>query len=129
MVAILFLPILYIKPVLLSFYHTIIHRYIPIKKGIINGANGIKSKLFKGSNNVLGILERGTDYITKKPRWHPIPPTVEMIINFVLVTILNHISELGTLFTLFDNLTFNHIILFVKRYSLYYVSQLPNIWI
>ena len=28
--------------------------------------------------------------------------TVEMIINFVLVTILNHISELGTLFTLFD---------------------------
>ena len=47
--------------------------------------------------------------------------TVEMIINFVLVTILNHISELGTLFTLFDNLTFNHIILFVKRYSLYFV--------
>ena len=46
--------------------------------------------------------------------------TVEMIINFVLVTILNHISELGTLFTLFDNLTFNHIILlkFPRSFSL-----------
>ena len=71
----------YQKPVLLNFYHTIIHRYIPIKKEIINDSNGIMSKLFKGSNNVLGILERGTDYITKKPRWHPIPPTVEMIIK------------------------------------------------
>ena len=71
----------YFKPVLLNFYHTIIHRYIPIKKEIINESNGIMSKLFKGSNNVLGILSRGTDYITKKPRGHPIPPTVEMIIK------------------------------------------------
>lgn len=71
----------YNKSILLNFYHTIIHRYIPIKKEIINESNSIINKLFKGSNNVLGILSRGTDYITIKPRVHPIPPTVEMIIK------------------------------------------------
>ena len=72
---------IYHQPVLLDFYHTIVHRYIPIKKEIINESNDIKNKLFKGSNNVLGILARGTDYIVKRPRTHPIVPTVEMIIN------------------------------------------------
>lgn len=38
-----------------------------------------KKRLFNGSSNVLGILARGTDYISKKPRKHPISPTVKLM--------------------------------------------------
>ena len=44
----------------------------------INEANNIIYKLFKGSNNILGILIRGKDYIAKSPSKHPITPKVEM---------------------------------------------------
>ena len=37
--------------------------------------------LFKGSRNILGILARGTDYITVKPSGHPIPPNIDMMID------------------------------------------------
>ena len=42
-------------------------------------ANIIKKKLFKKSNNILGVLARGTDYIAKRPKFHPIPPKTNMI--------------------------------------------------
>ena len=35
--------------------------------------------MFKGSNNILGILIRGTDYLTIRPRHHPIPPKSEVV--------------------------------------------------
>ena len=38
-------------------------------------------KLFKKKKNVLGILMRGTDYTSKKPKGHPIPPTTETVIK------------------------------------------------
>ena len=41
----------------------------------------MKKKLFKNSQNILGILARGTDYISAKPKNHPIPPNFEMMIN------------------------------------------------
>lgn len=72
---------IYYQPVLLDFYHTIVNKYIPIKEEIINESKVIMNNLFKGSYNVLGILARGTDYIAKRPRFHPVAPTVEMIIN------------------------------------------------
>lgn len=37
--------------------------------------------LIKKDMRVLGVLCRGTDYITLKPKWHPIQPTVEMVIE------------------------------------------------
>ena len=37
--------------------------------------------MFKGSDNVLGILIRGTDYIAKKPKYHPIQPKAEIVLN------------------------------------------------
>ena len=37
-------------------------------------------KLFKNSKNILGVLTRGTDYVTLKPRNHPIPPNVSELI-------------------------------------------------
>ena len=37
--------------------------------------------LFKGSNNILGILIRGTDYLARKPKKHPITPDSSIVIN------------------------------------------------
>lgn len=65
--------------VLLNFWHNIAIKYIPIKNKFIKKAIKIKNKLFQDSNNILGILTRGTDYISVKPRGHPIPPNIRMI--------------------------------------------------
>ena len=37
-------------------------------------------QLFGNSKNILGVLTRGTDYIARKPKDHPIPPKIETII-------------------------------------------------
>lgn len=63
----------------LEFYHSLSNRYLSIKNDIIKEANIIKKKLFKKSNNILGVLARGTDYIAKRPKFHPIPPKTNMI--------------------------------------------------
>ena len=72
--------------ILTHYWHNIAKIYIPIKQEFINEAR-IKSKyLFKGSNNILGLLIRGTDYIACKPHGHPIQPNPKTvykdIINF-----------------------------------------------
>ena len=65
------------------FYHTVVTRYIPIKNEIMNEVYSIMKKLFKGSENVLGVLARGTDYVTLKSAGTPIPPTAEQMIEDV----------------------------------------------
>lgn len=65
----------------IDFWHIIARKYIPIKNTIIIEANNIINKLFNGSKNILGILIRGTDYIAKKPKHHPIPPDPIIVIN------------------------------------------------
>ena len=67
--------------ILIHYWHNIATNYIPIKNLIINEANNIIYELFKGSNNILGILIRGTDYIARRPSKHPITPNVEMVIE------------------------------------------------
>ena len=57
------------------------NKYIPIKKEIIKEANIIRKKLFKGLNNILGVLMRGTDYLAMKPKNHCIPPKIEIMIQ------------------------------------------------
>ena len=54
------------------YWHHKAKKYIPIKKEIINEANYIFKTLFQDSNNILGILIRGTDYIAKRPFQHAI---------------------------------------------------------
>lgn len=71
----------YSKKIAIYFWHNIGKTYIPIKNEIINELNNIMKLLFKGSNNILGVLIRGTDYLAKKPKKHPIPPSSERIIN------------------------------------------------
>lgn len=63
-----------------NFWHNFANIYLPIKKEIIILSNKIMHKLFKNSNNILGVLTRGTDYVTLKPRNHPIPPNVSELI-------------------------------------------------
>lgn len=55
------------------------YKYIPIKWEIINESNIIKKKLFTNSNNILGVLIRGTDYISSKPKNHCIPPNTKIV--------------------------------------------------
>ena len=63
--------------ILIDYWHNMALKYMPIKIEIIEEANIIKNNLFKGSCNILGILARGTDYLTRKPRLHPVQPKIE----------------------------------------------------
>ena len=72
---------LFFNKILQNFWHNIAKFYLPIKKEILLEARIIYRRLFKNSNNILGILIRGTDYIAKKPRGHAIPPTPSMVIK------------------------------------------------
>ena len=71
---------IYFNEILLYFWHDIQKRYMPIKKEILKESYIIMKKLFKGSKNILGVKMRGTDYLSTKPKGHPIPPNIEMVI-------------------------------------------------
>ena len=65
--------------ILTNYWHNIAKIYMPIKQEFINEAR-IKSKyLFKRSNNILGILIRGTDYIVCQPHGHYIQPDPKVV--------------------------------------------------
>ena len=66
---------------LINFWHNISKVYIPIKNEILMEANNKIKRLFKYSKNILGILVRGTDYLALKPKYHPIPPKPEKVID------------------------------------------------
>ena len=66
---------------LIYYWHTIAINYIPINKQIIIEVNFFIHNLFNGSKNILGILIRGTDYLARKPRKHPITPNPELVIE------------------------------------------------
>ena len=66
-----------------NYWHDFQLRYLPIKQEIIDLANKYRKKLFKNSRNVLGVLTRGTDYLSKKPTLHCIPPNITDLIHDV----------------------------------------------
>ena len=72
---------IYLNKGLSDFWHNIALKYIPIKIEIINETNIIIKKLFKGSKNILGVLARGTDYISLKPKHHPKQPNINIMIK------------------------------------------------
>ena len=72
---------IFYKKYSLLFYHDVVTKYMPIKKEIMKKVNNIMKKLFNGSQNVLGVLARGTDYITLKKKGTPIPPTAGKMIE------------------------------------------------
>lgn len=67
----------------INFWHNFAKKYMPIKQEIINLANKKMKDLFNDSTNVLGVLARGTDYTSMKPKYHPIPPSIDKVISDV----------------------------------------------
>ena len=76
---------IYNNKIIIQFWHIIAKNYFPLKKIMIKKANTIRKKLFKNSKNVLGILIRGTDFISLKLQGHPRPPKSEIVIRDVKV--------------------------------------------
>ena len=72
---------IFFNKILMDFFHNLARKYIPVKEKILLESQLIRKNLFKESKNVLGILMRGTDYISIKPRSHPIPPSTEIVIK------------------------------------------------
>lgn len=72
---------IFINEIIRYFWNNIAKNYMPIKKEIINEANKIKMKLFKKSDNVLGVLIRGTDYLAIRPKNHPIQPDSRIVLR------------------------------------------------
>ena len=67
----------------LNFWHYFAIKYSNIKKEIIILSNKYIKKLFNNSKNILGVLARGTDFISVKKKGHPIPPNISDIIEDV----------------------------------------------
>ena len=65
----------------INLWHNIANIYLPIKEKFFKEANLKYNYLFEGSNNVLGVLIRGTDYTARKPKGHPIQPSPELLIE------------------------------------------------
>ena len=68
--------------ILSNYWNNFEKKYMPIRFEIIMESNYMFKRLFNGSENILGILMRGTDYIAMKPSTHPIPPEPDMVINY-----------------------------------------------
>ena len=65
------------------YWNNLYNTYFPIKDEIIKEADIIKNELFQKSENVLGILLRGTDFIALRPKKHYIQPEPEIVFNDV----------------------------------------------
>ena len=66
-----------------TFWHNFAVKYIPIKNELNYEVEIIMKNLFHGSKNILGVILRGTDYLSLKPKYHAIPPKVERAISDV----------------------------------------------
>ena len=65
----------------INLWHNLAKTYMPIKKEFIREANNKYRILFGRSNNVLGVLVRGTDYTARKSKGHPIQPSAELVME------------------------------------------------
>ena len=72
---------IFFNQVLIKYWHDMAKFYMRINENILNEAKSIMNSLFKGNKNILGILMRGTDFITTRPKNHPIPPKIETVIE------------------------------------------------
>ena len=70
---------IYDNDIIRDYWSLMANKYLQIKSNIIKEAEIIKYKLFKTSDNILGILMRGTDFLSIKPKYHYIPPSINMV--------------------------------------------------
>ena len=57
---------------------------LKIKPALHEEILSTRAKLFAQNDRVLGVLLRGTDYVTERPHNHPIPPPVEFAASVVV---------------------------------------------
>ena len=74
---------IYYNKTSINFWHSFAKRYMPLKEELLDEAKAIMKELFGGTKNILGIKMRGTDYISRKPKGHSIPPKIEQVISDV----------------------------------------------
>lgn len=63
-------------------WQVVFKTYFHIKESLLNEYRKEKSKLWK-NEQVLGVLARGTDYVSLKPHNHPIQPTAQQVADKV----------------------------------------------
>ena len=62
---------------------------LKIKSERLKEIAAVRQKLFAPNDRVLGVLLRGTDYVAKRPQYHPIPPPLE----FAASTVVDKLQE------------------------------------
>ena len=72
---------IYNNNIMWEYHHKIQEKYMSIKDEIYLEAKKYCKEFFGDSKNILGILLRGTDYISRAPRGHSIPPSLQDAIN------------------------------------------------
>ena len=66
----------YSNYIMWEYHHQIQEKYMSVKNEIYLEVEKLWKNLFGNSKNILGILIRGTDYISRKPPGHARPPSV-----------------------------------------------------
>ena len=67
----------------LDYWNSLAHKYIRVRKDILNEIEVERSSLFSSSDKTLGVLARGTDYLSLKPFGHPVQPEPQQILEKV----------------------------------------------
>jgi hypothetical protein len=65
----------------INYWSDYFKKYIRIKREYINIFDMFFAKYRNNGERILGVLARGTDYVTLQPKGHPVQPTTELILN------------------------------------------------
>ncbi len=63
-----------------AYWHRFFQKYFRVRANILTEYEQLRREML-GDAKTLGILARGTDYVSAKPKGHPIQPTAEQIIR------------------------------------------------
>lgn len=70
----------YDRPDRIKYFREIFKNYIHFNEQTLQRLNSEKEKCFKAHKKVVGVLCRGTDYVLKKPKNHPVQPMPEEVV-------------------------------------------------
>lgn len=65
----------------IRFFRDLYQKHIHFNENTEKYLLDIKNKVFGNRKNIIGVLCRGTDYTSLKPKGHPIQPTPQMVIE------------------------------------------------
>lgn len=73
----------YDNPQRIIYFQTLFNRYIHFNASAKAYLDNMYKRIFRGKDNVVGVLCRGTDYVLLKPKGHPVQPEVSVVIEDV----------------------------------------------